>query len=179
MDDIIYYSKNHSYRFRKFVPNDIPSLSKIIENVFIEYSWVYIEKDEVPDFVNFAEYYANGKKARLYTVELEGTSNPVIVGCIALKFNNEGPYLSRVYLTKAYRGLGLGKWMTNMVIDIARKEGHQTVHLWTDTRFLDAHAMYRRIGFERTTDLRSLHDVNTSFEFKMVLNLNPKDYDLR
>lgn len=175
MDDLIYHVKNHTFRIRRSVPNDIPSLSKIIENVFREYSWVYIEKDEVPDFVDFRRHYENDGKARLFTVELEGTPKTVIIGCIALKFNSEGPYLSRVYLEKAYRGLGLGKWMTNFVIDIARNEGHQTVHLWTDTRFLDAHAMYNRIGFERTTDLRSLHDVNTSFEFKMVLNLHPEN----
>jgi putative acetyltransferase len=170
MTDKLFNSKTHTFRFRSAVSSDIRILSKIIEGVFTEYSWVYVESDEVPDFVNFEDYYKNESVARLFTIETTGEENSVIVGCIALKFNREGPYLSRVYLEKGFRGVGLGKWMTNQVVDMVRKEGYSGIHLWTDTRFLDAHAMYKRIGFCQTSDLRSLHDINTSFEFKMVLN---------
>jgi putative acetyltransferase len=155
---------------RRTVASDIPQLSQIIDEVFKEYGWIYVEADEVPDFVKFQTYYGDESKARLYTIESTGDHH-TIAGCIALKFNSEGPYLSRVYLSKEFRGIGLGKWMTNEVISIAREEGHPSIHLWTDTRFLDAHGMYKSLGFEQTTDLRSLHDINTSFEFKMVLKL--------
>jgi GNAT superfamily N-acetyltransferase len=94
-----------------------------------------------------------------------------IVGCIALKFNAEGPYLSRVYLRREVRGLGLGRWMSAQMLHIARKQGFLRIHLWTDTRFEDAHRMYQKLGFTFTGDIRSLHDINNTFEWKMEASL--------
>jgi len=173
MADKIFKKGESSFRFRRTILSDIPTLSRIIEEVFSEYGWVFVEADEVPDFVNFPTYYGDASKARLFTIA-SNVEEPAIAGCIALKFNQEGPYLSRVYLSKEFRGIGLGKWMTHEVISIVREEGYPSIHLWTDTRFLDAHGMYKSIGFSQTPDLRSLHDVNTSFEYKMVLNLMDK-----
>ena len=148
------------------IESEIPQLSKIIESVFIEYNWIYVESDEVPDFLNFNQSYADPERGMIYTVK-SITGKPEIIGCIALKFNNEGPYLSRVYLKEAFRGYGLGKWMSVEMMNLARERGFNHIHLWTDTRFIGAHHMYRKVGFSMSGLLRSLHDINNSFEFKM------------
>lgn len=155
---------------RPAVVSDVPVLISVIETVFEEYGWIFVASDEVPDFIGFESFYSDPLKGKLFSVYDTSDPEPEPVGCIALKYNSEGPYLSRVYLSQKYRGLGAGKWMTSAVLEIARSEGYPNIHLWTDTRFTDAHQLYNRLGFKKTQDMRSLHDVNTSFEWKMVLN---------
>ncbi len=150
---------------------DIPRLTSIICGVFDEYGWIFVAQDELPDFVDFATYYSNPNQARLFTIEERSDGKMSIVGCIGLKVNAEGAYLSRVYLDKSVRGKGLGKYMVLQTLKLAREDGFTSVHLWTDTRFTDAHGLYERIGFTHTGDLRSLHDTNKSFEWKYRISL--------
>jgi len=150
-------------------PDEIPALGNIVERVFHEYGWVFRLEDELPDFVNFHGYYGlNAMKAgrpRLFTIRLDGER---ICGVIALKYNHEGACLSRVYLDEDVRGKGVGRWMIQHVLDLAESEGVDQVHLWTDTQFLGAHRLYKRLGFEMTSLLKPLHDQNRCFEWKMV-----------
>lgn len=172
------FQKNYDgFRLRLAESGDIPVAISIIRDVFIEYGWEFRSEDEVPDFLNFDEYY-NGNRfspstPRLFVVEWAGGDRvvtPGLVGCIALKYNEEGPYLGRVYLRKQVRGKGAGKWMTRCILGVLRDEGQHRVHLWTDTRFEPAHGLYQSLGFRFSGCVRSLHDVNKSFEYEMVLD---------
>jgi RimJ/RimL family protein N-acetyltransferase len=162
------------YHFKDFEmrparSSDIAALTEIIRGVFVEYEWIFVTAYELPDFVNFDSFYGTNesdRNPRLFAIEARSTGR--LVGCIALKYNEEGPYLSRVYLNKSDRGKGLGKWMVEQVMDIAQNEGFESIHLWTDTRFEAAHHLYRKLGFKGGNALRSLHDVNNSFEWKML-----------
>lgn len=149
--------------------SDLSALTEIIRSVFVEYEWIFVASDELPDFVDFETFYGTNegdRNPRLFAIEAKSTGR--IVGCIALKYNSEGPYLSRVYLHKSARGKGLGKWMVEVVMDVAKNEEYESIHLWTDTRFEAAHHLYRKLGFKGGNALRSLHDVNHSFEWKMI-----------
>lgn len=160
--------KDQTFVLRPAIKSDIPIMSGIISSVFDEYGWKFVEVDELPDFVFYDKYYSNPEIAELFAITDEDEN---VIGSIALKNDGRGPYLSRVYLLATYRGLGLGKWMTNYVLEVAKSRGFNSIHLWTDTRFLEAHRMYERLGFHMTGDFRSLHDTNRSFEFKMEIEI--------
>jgi GNAT superfamily N-acetyltransferase len=130
-----------------------------------------VRRGTPPSETGFPVYYAPGKHTPHATETVTASPSDDIVGCIALKFNAEGPYLSRVYLRAGVRGLGLGRWMSDQMLHIARRQGFGSIHLWTDTRFEDAHRMYRKLGFDFSGDIRSLHDINKTFEWKMVAPL--------
>ncbi len=147
---------------------DIRLMSDIINTVFDEYGWTFVETDELPDFVFYESHYSNPERALLFALTDEKDN---VIGSIAVKSGGRGPYLSRVYLMAEYRGFGLGKWMTSQVMELVKKRGFDSIHLWTDTRFVDAHRMYERLGFRMTGEIRSLHDVNRSFEFRMESEL--------
>lgn len=168
MDIFKTHIKGQSFILRPAEKSDISVMSDIISTVFDEYGWTFVEIDELPDFVFYEKHYSDPERAFLYALTDESGQ---VVGSIAIKNGGRGPYLSRVYLKAEYRGLGLGKWMTSCVLEMAKSSGFNSIHLWTDTRFLDAHRMYERLGFRMTGDLRSLHDVNRSFEFKMETEL--------
>lgn len=152
--------------FTPAIPADIPAFTDIIRDTFVEYGWIFRFEDELPDFVDYPTAYTDTPN-RLFAMR-DGAR---VIGCVALKVNREGAYLSRVYLARSERGKGLGKAMVRFILDEARKAGHPHVHLWTDTRFLTAHRLYEHLGFRRANSIRSLHDTNISFEYRYDLDL--------
>ena len=48
---------------------------------------------------------------------------------------------------------------------IAHPRGSRLVELWSDTRFLEAHAFYEALGYRRTARTRELHDLSNTTEF--------------
>jgi predicted GNAT superfamily acetyltransferase len=51
-----------------------------------------------------------------------------------------------------------------MAIEYARQSGKQKMILWSDTRFADAHRLYRSMGFQEVGE-RELHDSNNTVEY--------------
>jgi putative acetyltransferase len=62
------------------------------------------------------------------------------------------------------RRQGWGRRLTELAIDYARRAGRRRMILWSDTRFLDAHRLYRKMGFTQR-GMRELHDSNNSVEY--------------
>lgn len=52
-----------------------------------------------------------------------------------------------------YRGMGIGRKLTEYCIDLARKKGHPQVVLHSTEAMHVAWKMYERMGFERSEDL--------------------------
>jgi len=47
------------------------------------------------------------------------------------------------------------------------------VHLWTDTRFTDAHRLYERLGYARLDETRALHDRSGTVEYHYRKTIAP------
>jgi putative acetyltransferase len=152
--------------------DQIPQLTAIVARVFEEYGWEFSASLELPDFEDFRAYYGDNRqeagKPRVFAIQ---SATGRICGVIALKFNEEGACLSRVYIDNDLRGRGIGTWMIQQVLDLAKSEGITSIHLWTDTQFTGAHRLYERMGFSMTRVIRSLHDINHCFEWKMTKDL--------
>ena len=87
-----------------------------------------------------------------------------VVGCAACVVAAERVEMKKVYLDLAYRGRGLGRALVALVEETAAAAGVGLVELWSDTRFLLAHAVYERLGYRRTGRTRELHDLSKSVE---------------
>ena len=72
--------------------------------------------------------------------------------------------LKSMYVDIAWRRRGIGRSLTRMVMDEARRRGCVEMELWSDTRFTPAHAMYESLGFQRCGQ-RDIADSNNSSEF--------------
>jgi putative acetyltransferase len=72
--------------------------------------------------------------------------------------------LKSMYVDIAWRRRGVGRSLTRMVMDEARRRGCTEMELWSDTRFTPAHAMYESLGFLRC-GRRDIADSNNSSEF--------------
>jgi putative acetyltransferase len=77
----------------------------------------------------------------------------VLAGCVALRAFDEVDYpnaaeMKRLYVRPAFRGLGLGRELTERVLDAARELGYSTVLLDTLDDMEAARALYEELGFE-------------------------------
>lgn len=76
-----------------------------------------------------------------------------LAGCCALRPLDDADYanaaeMKRLYVRKAFRGFGLGRQLTEAILEAARQRGYQTVLLDTLDEMESARALYEDLGFE-------------------------------
>ena len=82
--------------------------------------------------------------------------------------------LKRLYVSTRARRRGIGSALCDAVVSDARRRGVPFVELWTDTRFVEAHALYRKLGWVADGRQRDLHDLSNSTEYYFNLVLAPR-----
>ena len=68
-------------------------------------------------------------------------------------------------MLNAARKTGLGQRLCVMVEDWVRERNGEEIELHTDTRFVEAHRLYERLGYERQPETRFLNDASKTEEF--------------
>ena len=144
---------------RPTIPEDVPGIHALISEVYAEYDCVLeVETDERHLLEPGPYFRAHG--GEFWVVEEGGN----IRATAAVMLHEDAGELKSLYVHPALRRQGWGQRLTTLAIDYARASGRRKMILWSDTRFLDAHRLYRRLGF-RETGRRELHDSNNSIEY--------------
>ena len=95
-----------------------------------------------------------------------------VCACVSVDFPAPGTAeLHRLYVRPDQRGKGLGSFLVLAVERHAREEGANRMIFWSDTRFTDAHRLYRRLGYRQTEGLRELGDISNSSEYHFEKDL--------
>jgi GNAT superfamily N-acetyltransferase len=94
-----------------------------------------------------------------------------VIACIGWKPHDDAVELKSLYVHPSARRRGLGAQLIDLVEAVAAERGATTVRLWSDTRFVDAHRLYERRGYDRTGRTRELNDLSatTEYEFRKRL----------
>lgn len=76
-----------------------------------------------------------------------------VAGCCALRPMDSSDYpnaaeMKRLYVRKAFRGFGLGRQLSEAILDEARRAGYSSVLLDTLDEMEAARALYEDLGFE-------------------------------
>ncbi|GAB3302245.1 GNAT family N-acetyltransferase [Epidermidibacterium keratini] len=146
--------------------SDSADLIVLIGDAFAEYPGCVLDVDrEEPWLRAPATAYAEMDGA--IWVYTDGIDGPV-VACGAGKRSAEGlDELKSMYVAARARRQGLAADLVELVEQWSANRGNR-IHLWTDTRFLDAHQLYESRGYRRTDEVRELHDLSNTSEFHYV-----------
>jgi GNAT superfamily N-acetyltransferase len=149
---------------RPTIPEDVPGILALIGEVYSEYDCV-LDAEEEHHLLEPGPYF-RARDGEFWVVEEEGR----IRATVAVLLDGDAGELKSLYVHSSLRRQGWGRRLTELAIDYARAEGKQKMILWSDTRFKDAHRLYRSMGF-REMGLRELHDSNNSIEYGFELSL--------
>jgi putative acetyltransferase len=148
---------------RPVADEDSDALIELIGVTWSEYPGVVLDVDrEEPWLREPATYYVEHGGAFWVAVGEDGALH----ACIGLRpSSNESVELKSLYVAAAGRRGGLGSGLVRMVEDEAVRLGARRIVLWSDSRFLDAHRLYQRLGYWPTGESRELNDVSSTTEY--------------
>lgn len=142
--------------FEEATAQDTPAVAALIESIFVQdYDLIFDPGFDTPDIAGADQFWILSERKE-------------VRACCALWLNPDFGELKTLYVHSCLRRLGWGSRLTRMVIDRTRRCARDRVKLWSDTRFTDAHKLYKRQGF-RQLGKRSLSDVNQSEEYGFEL----------
>ena len=150
---------------RPTVPEDVPLIIALIDGIFAEYTCKLDAQNEDVHLLSPGPYFRE-RGGNFWVVEDAGS----ILATVAVLLHADAGELKALYVHKSLRRHGWGRRLTEMVIDYARTASKSRMILWSDTRFTDAHRLYRKMGFREFGE-RDLHDSNHSIEFGFELPL--------
>ena len=150
---------------RPTVPNDVPQILSLIEGIFEEYDCKLDAENEDVHLLAAGPYFRS-RGGEFWVVEDADT----ILATVAVLLHDEGGELKALYVHPSLRRHGWGRKLTELANDYARRAGKPRMFLWSDTRFTDAHRLYRGMGFCEFGE-RDLHDSNNTREYGFELAL--------
>jgi putative acetyltransferase len=140
--------------------DDSAQLVALVEAVYAEYPGCVLDVDgEAPHLLRPASAFAE-RGGRLWVAESAGA----VVACGGFADRGDTLELLSLYVAPSARRRGLGGRLAALVEEAALERGRAWIELWTDTRFLDAHRLYERLGYVRG-GTRALHDLSRSVEY--------------
>jgi predicted GNAT family N-acyltransferase len=145
---------------------DAAAIEALIGGVWAEYPSIVFDVDGEEPWIRApaTRYEAAGE---LWVVDLPGGQG--LLGCAGWRPDPARPgavELKSLYVSARSRRQG---WGSRLVHFIERRVGGRVnVTAWSDSRFLDSHQMYERLGYQRSGSTRELHDKSQTVEIEFV-----------
>jgi len=152
---------------REAEDSDAAGLISLIGDIFGEYDCV-LDLENLDQELLSIDCYIKSRGGKFWVAEQAGR----IVGSIGYGLKDEGMVeLKRLYVNKGWRRKGLANRLTDLVYLAAAEVGAWAIDLWSDTRFVEAHAFYLKHGFQQQPETRDLNDPSNSTEFHFIKRL--------
>ena len=150
---------------RPTVSEDVPGILNLIAGIYAEYDCVLDAENDERHLLEPGTYFRT-HGGEFWVVE----DNGIIRATVAVMLHDDAGELKTLYVHPSLRRQGWGRRLTELAMDYARSRGKTKMILWSDTRFLDAHSLYRSMGY-REIGIRELHDSNNSVEYGFEASL--------
>jgi putative acetyltransferase len=142
---------------------DSTQLIELIGAIWRSYPGIVFDVEaELPELYGLASAFARAGGAG-WVAERGGR----IVGCAGVAPSSLGGTweIQKLYIAADQRRQGLARRLMALAEDWARGHGAAAVELWTDTRFVEAHAFYRSLGYAQG-GWRQLQDLSRTAEYR-------------
>jgi putative acetyltransferase len=146
--------------------NDIPLIKRVVFTVLKEYNLNPDETGKDSDLNDVEKNYFSHNG--FFGVAQEIGTNK-IVGTFGLcAISNEICELRKMYLLKEARGKGLGDFILNTSISIARERGYKKIILETISSLKEAQSLYKKHGFKEIKPKKITERVDKAFELNIT-----------
>jgi predicted GNAT family N-acyltransferase/predicted GNAT family acetyltransferase len=153
---------------REVRDDDSAALIDLIGGCWSEYPGVELHVDAEEPWLRAPAGAYRTWCGRMWVVELDGR---LVACCGAKPAGDDAVELKSMYVAAPARRRGIARRLEALVLEQARQRGARRVELWSDTRFLDAHATYRSLGYRQLPGERDLHDLSHSSEYPFAKEL--------
>lgn len=145
---------------------DGEAIAALVASVFAEYPGCLFVPEEMPEFAAVATHY-RAKGGTIWVAERGAR----LIGSFAIMASGAPATfeLSKVYLDRTARGLGIAGRLYGEALAFAKARSASRLELFTDTKFTDGHRFYERLGFQRLPGERFLGDASDTWEFHYAL----------
>ena len=154
---------------RKAEETDSEAVIALVRECWSQYPGVVFDLDaELPELKNFAGYY-RGLEGEAWVAKLDGE----IAGCAAITPEDQpGVWmLHKLYVLPSARRHGIATALVREAEMAARAADAVRMVLWSDTRFVESHAFYASLGYEKIPLTRELNDLSNTVEFRFRKSL--------
>jgi ribosomal protein S18 acetylase RimI-like enzyme len=151
---------NFEYSLRSATGADVPKVTALVQAAYGHYV-ARIGMVPGPMTEDYAEVINN------YRVTI-AESHQTIVGVIVLTVTDEGFLIANVAVDPSYRGKGLGKALLEFAEAEARREGFNSIYLYTHEKMTENIALYKKIGYIEY-DRRSQGDFSLVYMRKQLV----------
>lgn len=152
------------YFFAEGKNKDIPEVKSIFFEVLAEYGLKPDESSTDADLNDIEAKYQNNNGYFGLLIFKD-----IIIGTFGLyKLTDEICELRKMYLKKEHRGQGLGKFVVNYIIDLAKEKGYKIIELETASVLKEAIGLYERYGFKEVKREHLAHRCDKAY----ILELN-------
>lgn len=145
---------------RPSIPADIPAIHSLIGTIYREYGFALDLEGVDAHLVDPGDYCRN-QGGEFWVVEDHGA----IRATVGVLLRDGAGELKSLYVSKSLRRSGWGRKLTQRVIDFSHRAAKVRMILWSDSRFIEAHRFYKRLGFVRTGE-RTLADESIELGFE-------------
>ena len=150
---------------RPAIADDTPGIQSLVSSAYAEYNLVLDLAGEDAHLVNPGPYFRS-RGGEFWVIE----ENEAIKATCAVLLSDDHAELKALYVHQDLRRQGIGRRLTQLAMDYARSHRCAEIVLWSDILFLDAHCLYRKMGFTQRGQ-RELHDLNQTSEYGFEMAL--------
>ena len=162
-----------TWAFRPVRDADAPAITVLIAETFAQFEGcVFDMMDEWQHIYEPARWAGDGERAFWVVESQPGREILATVACAPADGGEPAmAELKHLYVASEARRYGLGRSLVEHVEGYARGLGVRHVYLWSDTRFTDAHRLYKKLGYTQSANVRVLNDISNSFDFRFDKDL--------
>lgn len=158
-----------TWSFRPVRDNDAPAITVMIAETFAQFEGCVFDMLDEWKHIYTPATWATEEMRAFWVIENDQDNQILATVACAPVCGGEDPSmaeLKHLYVAESARRLGLGQSLVAHVEDYARDLGVRHLYLWSDTRFIAAHRLYKRLGYTQSANVRALWDISNSFDYR-------------
>jgi putative acetyltransferase len=154
----------NNFSIRAATNEDITSIKDVVFSILKEYG---LNPDENGKDMDLNDIYRNYIKYNGYFGILSDGNNNTIGTFGLFPISNKVCELRKMYLLKEFRGKGLGNFMLNSAINIAKEKKYNKIILETIEPLKEAISLYKKFGFKEIEPEEINDRVDRAFELSL------------